>query len=383
MKIDRFTVGMALQRLLQGIFVTCLIVIAAFIFGSFEVDNGNQKTLDKQIIPYDKAIIRLCQDFEDLHKRKCDRQETAALLQRLWEGSLNRNDARYIASVRLIEAGYHMEAAGLLRQLGDNAYDSDKKKSSLFYSDAGFALIAANLVEAMSSYRKALQIDSTNADAYIGLSKSLQLGGSLEEAIAILQRAVEYKSTGKDQTLNLTINIDLTFLFYCVKNYAEANRYNEAAIKIAKDNNITIYNGRLFIMIALIQEKFGQIDSAKKSYKRLIEDKSLNNTFYLSVAGRHLGDIFLSENRLDEALVAYRAALKIDREQGNREGQFYQYLKLGDTLFSKGELKLACEQWQLAEQLPKDKLIEVDMNGVNSKLKRNACAAGTSGTSIP
>jgi GT2 family glycosyltransferase/tetratricopeptide (TPR) repeat protein len=163
--------------------------------------------------------------------------------------------------------------------------------------------------KAISSYRKALDIDSSSAEIYQSLGDTLVKTGELDEAVIVYHKAIELQPTLWE------VHHNLGDIWQGQGSLDEAVAAYRLAIELNPDfcwshNNL----GDTLIK----QEKW---EEAAVAYGRAIE---LNPDFHWS--HYNLGEALVELERWEEAVVAYRRAIELKSDLR------FVYEKLGDTL---------------------------------------------------
>lgn len=122
------------------------------------------------------------------------------------------------------------------------------------------------------------------------------------------------------------------------------NGFNEEALnnlqyllKFFPEDADLLYN------IGILQEKLKNFQSAKESYIKAIDISPQEDFYY------NLGEVLVSLNEWDEAILAFKNVLKTDPKDGNC------YFNLGLCYLNKDEINIATDHFQQAINLnPKD-----------------------------
>ena len=217
--------------------------------------------------------------------------------------------------VALFNAGRHIELESRTRLLIEQ------------YPDSGFAwkVLGASLVvqgkEAISVLRKAAQLLSDDADAYIYLGNAHLTLGQLNDAAASYRRALEIKADNAEAHYNLGVSLK------GLGQLDEAAASYRRAIEIRPDYAEAHYN------LGVTLKSLGQLDSAVVSYRCAIEIKPDFIEAY-----SNLGDALRTLGKLDDALASYRRVVDIkpDLAEGHNN--------LGSVLKDAGRLDeaIAC-----------------------------------------
>jgi tetratricopeptide (TPR) repeat protein len=200
------------------------------------------------------------------------------------------------------------------------------------HNNLGEALIQKGSVdEAIAHFQKALQINPDYAEAYYNLGEALLKKGNVDEAIAHFQKALQ-------------INPD----------FAEAhNNLGEALIqKGSVDEAIAHFQKALQINPdyaeahnnlgeALIQK--GNVDEAIAHFQKALQ---INPDY--AEAHNNLGNALIQKRNVDEAIAHYQKALQIKPDYAEA------HYNLGNALIQKGNVDEAIAHYQKALQIKPD-----------------------------
>ncbi len=217
------------------------------------------------------------------------------------------------------------------------------------HNNLGDALLKKGSVdEAIAHFQKALQIKPDYAEAHNNLGDALLQKGSVDEAIAHCQRALQIKPDFAEAHNNLG---DALFQKGSVD---EAIAHFQKALQIKPDyaeahNNL---GNALFTK--------GSVDEAIAHYQ-----KALQITPDSMEAHNNLGNALFQKGSVDEAIVHYQKALQI------KPGYAKAHNNLGNALFTKGSVDEAIAHFQKALQIKPD-YAEAHNNLGNALLKKGS-----------
>ena len=163
--------------------------------------------------------------------------------------------------------------------------------------------------KAISSYQKALNLDSNSAEIYQYLGEALVKNGELEEAVRVYQKAIELQPNLWEVHHNLG---DM---------WQAQGRLDQAVVayRLAIEFNPDFCWSHNNLADSLIkQEKW---EEAAQAYRSAID---LNPDFHWSYY--NLGEALVELERWEEAVVAYRRAIQLKSDMP------FVYEKLGDAL---------------------------------------------------
>ena len=200
------------------------------------------------------------------------------------------------------------------------------------YNDLGNTLLQKGSVdEAIAHFQKALQINPHSAEAYINLGNVLIGEGKVDEAIAHYRKALQ-------------INPDYTEAHYNLGNALfqkgsvdEAIAHYRKALQINPDSAEVRNN----LGNALLQK--GKVDEAIAHFQRALQLKP-----DYAKAHNNLGNALLQKGKVDEAISHLQKALQITPDYAEAHNN------LGDALLQKGKAAEAIAHFQRALQTRPD-----------------------------
>ncbi len=173
--------------------------------------------------------------------------------------------------------------------------------------------VADDIDRAEEAYRKSLEYNPQNSDAYNGIGTILGARGKVAEAIPYFKKALELDPNSIETYHNLGVAL------YSQGNFEEALAYYAKAIEIDPEDANTLCN------MGFVLARQGRIDEAIARYKEAIKA----NPKHL-VAHNNLGNVLGELKKFDEAIAQYREAIKLDREYLDA------HFNLGVTLLEAG-----------------------------------------------
>ncbi|WP_414584480.1 tetratricopeptide repeat protein [Scytonema sp. PCC 10023] len=201
------------------------------------------------------------------------------------------------------------------------------------YNNLGNALRQQKkLDKAIDAYKKAIQIDGNFADAYNGLGNALYDQRKydqkkLDKAIDAFQKAIQLDPNYADAYNGLGNAL------YDQKKLDQAIDAFQKAIEFDSDHAYA-YNG---LGNALTDQK--KLDAAIDAFQKAIQ---LNPKFVDAHNG--LGNAFYDQKKLDEAIAAYKTAIQLYPKHA------YAYTGLGNALYDQKKLDEAIDAFQKAIQ---------------------------------
>jgi tetratricopeptide (TPR) repeat protein len=202
-------------------------------------------------------------------------------------------------------------------------------------SNLGNALqLQGKLDEAISCYRQALLIDPHSAKAFNNLGSALQLQGELDEAIDYFRQAL--RNNPDSPKIHYT-HYNLAKALDSQGNTEEAISHYRHALRIKPDFAEACYN------LGRIMQTQGNLDEAINYYHHALRFKP-----DFAEAHNNLGSIMQTQGRFDEAISHFRQALQLD------SGYAEPHYNLGSIMQAHGRLDEAISHYRQALQLKPD-----------------------------
>jgi len=178
-----------------------------------------------------------------------------------------------------------------------------KKIEERFLDDLSFIRaahqfqLADDIDRAEDAYRKALEFNPKNSDAYNGIGSVLIRKGQVEEAFSYFNKALEMDPKNKAVYFNLGLAQSEQ------GNLNEAIRYYDHALAIDPNYTDALCN------MGVIFASMGRDDEAAAYY-----DKALESDPTHIVAHSNLGNLLAKQKKYDEAIAHYKEAIKYDAD---------------------------------------------------------------------
>ena len=187
------------------------------------------------------------------------------------------------------------------------------------------AQAAGNFSEAEAIWRRVLQDNPNNADAYYNLGRALSNQGKLEEAIAAYRQALKIYPNYAPAYNNLGVALrDQGKLEEAIAAYRQALKIHP--------NNAIAYNN---LGVALRDQ--GKLEEAIAAYRQALKIHPND-----AIAYNNLGNALRNQGKLEEAIVAYRQVIKINPNYVS------PYVDLGLALYDQGKLEEAIAAYHQA-----------------------------------
>ncbi len=232
--------------------------------------------------------------------------------------------------------------------------DAIKKIKERFLDDLSFIRaahqfqIADDIDRAEDSYRKALEFNPKNSDAYNGIGSVLIRKGQVEEAFSYFNKALEMDPKNKAVYFNLGLALSEQ------GNLNEAIRYYNQALEIDPNYTDALCN------MGVIFASMGRVDEATVYYNKALESDPQH-----VMAHSNLGNLLAKQEKYDEAIAHYKEALKYDANSLNA------HFNLGLTLLMSEQYDEAIVHFKEAIRIdPNFKPAQVGLNKATQLKKR-------------
>ncbi|WP_144053255.1 tetratricopeptide repeat protein [Xenococcus sp. PCC 7305] len=243
-----------------------------------------------------------------------------------------RNLARILTQIGKIEqaTSYWLKAVEL---------DAQGLQAGEYLQLANNLVTQGKTSQAVTCYRRAIQLQPTLIDAYLNLGQVLTTAGELPKALQCYQEAIKYNP----QNHQLYFNLGLCFTQQ--KNWEQAVQCYQQALQIKSDYWEALHNlGGVLGNLQLWSE-------AITVYRRAIKLKPDVAWSY-----NDLGLILLQVNRPEEAIAVFRKAVSLKPDFAAA------HLRLGDALATVSKWSDAISAYQASGQ------IQADLPNLSSKL---------------
>ena len=204
-----------------------------------------------------------------------------------------------------------------------------KRQEAETYIEMGMALCDQDkLDEAISAFRKAIQVDPNIAESHVGLGTTLKLQNKIGEAISAFRKAIQVDPNIMES------HASLGYLLHCQGKLDEAISAYHKAIQIDPDHiDVYCYLGNAF-------GDQGKLDEAISAYHKAIQiDPNYAHAY------SNLGCVLEAQGNLNEAISANRKAIQLDPNNANA------YNNLGSALKKQGKLDEAISAYHKAIQI--------------------------------
>ncbi len=202
-------------------------------------------------------------------------------------------------------------------------------------------LQGADYADALESYLTALELRQQMKNK-AEIAGSLTNIGLLYRTLGLNEKALSYFSQALEERLQSGSSIEIgdayTHLgntYFDVKKYEEALDSYKKALSYrekAKDNTL---KARSLNSIATADQMLGNNNAAESNFAEALNLYQVNRDAKgLAIVRNNLGNFYLSQNRLSEALKNFYIASKINQVMGNKLAEGLCYRKIGEIYLS-------------------------------------------------
>jgi tetratricopeptide (TPR) repeat protein len=189
--------------------------------------------------------------------------------------------------------------------------------------------------QAIAAYRRAIQLDRNNTDAYIGLGYAFIVQENWGEAITAYRQATRIDPQLADAYYGLGIAL------------GQQGQIEEALTNFNRTVQIQPDYVDAYTWIGIWEGERKNYDVAIRNLRRAIQLDASSTWAYAS-----LGDIMLETGRLQEAVTLYRQALSFSNTDGvGSSAHAHTHNSLGLALEQQGNLEAAIAEFQQAVTL--------------------------------
>ena len=205
------------------------------------------------------------------------------------------------------------------------------RKERIPYVEALNALVADDTRTALQKLREAVRIDSQNVDAYLKLGNLLREEGDVERALKV-HKNLTVRSLSPSQQMD--VFKALTADYMAVRRYTRAQECVEAILLLDKKE---IWALEALLRIA---EETGQWDDAFETCKQIQRIQGKEDKPLLALYKVYAGLTLDGEDDHHKARLKYKEALRID------ERCTPAYLSIGDSYLAENRLNDAITYWK-------------------------------------
>jgi tetratricopeptide (TPR) repeat protein/O-antigen ligase len=231
--------------------------------------------------------------------------------------------AHYLLGQLLHQAGDHEQAVqewSLAGTAGDLWY-----QARLLWAE-GDVNQARGLLEAVTS------IDPSIEDAWLMLGSSYEQEQRWEEALQTYMDCIQYHASAPEAYVRAA-----ELLYRTDGEPSRALELLDQALATCEDT------GQIYLNVARMHYREHRLEEAEALALKAAQESPTSGETYI-----FLGDLYVSQERYDQALEAYTSAVNIG---DNWRDHWSARLKMGDTLLATGQPVLAIEEYQAALEL--------------------------------
>ena len=254
-----------------------------------------------------------------------------------------------------------MSLAELVATSGRNK----RAKAVQFFRDGLSFLSKDDCEKALPYFQKAVESDSSYADAWAQAGFCNEKLGKHAEALEASKKAVSLRPSAESY-----FNIGLASFY--LKQYRDAAEAYRAAIKLDPYNSADVYYA-----LGLVYRDWGKADEEIQAYKqairlrpdytvayerlgsRYLKSKKFNEAVEIfrqlaalkpgdAYAPNNMGEAYLELNRLNDAVDSFRQSIRLKPDFGRA------YYNLGKTLLAMGNRDAALEQYTILTNIDPD-----------------------------
>src|SRR5687767_7746769 len=252
-----------------------------------------------------------------------------------------------------------------LPELVANTGRNKRAKAVQFFRDGLSFLSKDDCEKALPYFQKAVESDSSYADAWAQAGFCNEKLGKHAEALEASKRAVSLRPSAESY-----FNIGLAYFY--LKQYRESSEAYRQAIRLDPYNAADAYYA-----LGLVYRDWGRADDEIQAYKQAIRLRADYNSAYERLGSRYfkskkysealevfkqlanlkpadatvpnsMGETYLEMGRMNEAIEAFRQAIRLKPDFGKA------YFNLGKCLLAMGNRDAALEQYNILQNLDQD-----------------------------
>ena len=181
--------------------------------------------------------------------------------------------------------------------------------------------------EALKNFLLLTKLDPKNAENYYWAGHIYEENNRFDVALGFMQKAVFYDKN------NSKAHAEIGLMQYRTKNFAEAKKEIDLALKLNPENYSSYY------YLGKIQKDEKAIPAALKSFEKAQRDPDIKQKAIIE----H-GACYMVVNRYDNASVDFQRAIELDKDNINNETLYARYFLA--TCYEKNrKIDKAIEQW--------------------------------------
>jgi CHAT domain-containing protein/Tfp pilus assembly protein PilF len=271
----------------------------------------------------------------DYQKALATFQQSVAMARRAGDASLEADaqwraaHAQYMLHEFAKAADLYQQALTLKHKVGDRAAEA------MILTDTGAAYSAMfDHPKARGYYEQALALARTTGDRKAQATGLLNMGtayaqtGDQDKAIECYEQALSAFRTFGDQSAEATTLLDIGAIYQGRGESPKALEYFERVLPIKRTAKDRDGEAATLVNIANVYRDLGASEESLDFYRRAL---SLGQTRFEASALMGMGDIFFFLGDKEKAAGHYEESLKLERAQGNQQGEALALIGLANV----------------------------------------------------
>ena len=280
---------------------------------------------------FSKAI-QAC-DKLDLYLRQV--QETPQLRNSLqaWREELHLNRGK-----AYLGQGDYLNAVGSLQDLVNMTPETSPNAPLHFYRLGLAQTGAKNYAEAITAYRRALQLNPTFTVANLKIAGVYITQGDTKKALTEIERVLPRKLTDEER-------LDVHYLAGLA--HMSSEDYQKALSELQKALQIQPASAKAHVALGNLYTRQDKLDTARDSYQKALSYEPNSTGAY-----RGLAEVYALKNETTQAVDAYKKIIELEPEAANGYNDLaHYYAKLGTNLDEALQLANKALQLERSAQL--------------------------------
>lgn len=334
-----------------------------------------------------------------------------AVIAELQQRSRKANDpSRFNQALAELEKGHPEAAEALFRDF----VMENRREAARAASNIGVLAFRHDTQKALCAYEEAVELDSNNADAWMGIGYLQSRMGNLEEAESAFGKLLDLGNKKDDDALRADALSGIGSVFGIRGEWDMAKDKLMAALKLNEKlgsqegmarnygdiGNVDLSRGNLAgavemyrkslalnedlgnmeIVLGLcgnlgvVLEKIGDLAGAEKMHRKsLVISEEAGDKEGIANAYGNLGGIFMIRGSLSRAEEILRKSLGINEDMGRKESMAINYTNLGTISEAQGDVEEACRLWKKARDIFTDMGARKKVEDVEQMMHNAGC----------
>jgi len=291
--------------------------------------------------------------------------------------------SRFERAVTEVKKGHPEAAEALFRDI----VMENRREAARAASNIGVLAFRHDTRKALRAYEEAVELDSNNADAWIGIGYLQRRVGNLEEAESAYGKLLNLGDSNNDDAIRAVALSHIGSVFMTRRDwdmakdkFMSALKLNEKlgnqrgmAINYCSIGNVNLSSGDLagaeemyrkslalseelgikgiladiYCNLGVVLQKNDDLDGAEGMYHKSLDiNVELGHKEEMANVYGNLGGIFHIRGDLSRADEMHRKALRINEDLNHKEGMAVNYASLGFISEARGDLPKACRLWK-------------------------------------